>query len=302
MHQDIYRKIVNAKYVLERAASIQAERNEMSQSVSVLLMHDAVELLMIAVLDHLNVVVPKKPEFMDFWGLVKQATQRDPPDKTAMRSLNTVRVGLKHNGVLPNLNEVRDLLTRARGFFENILRSYCNVSYAGVSLVDLVPDQDVRATLIEARRKFVSGDKDHAMVDLQLAFHKLQQPEGKTLPKLLAPNAPTLPSEVRRAGWGRYLDQLHSFLAINASVTNALMLGIDPYRYSDFVRSGPVLQWSVAGTYTVQFWKSYENVSLERFDELIAFLIDYALKVSEAYIPKIIQSPSGFLGHYERVG
>jgi hypothetical protein len=46
MHQDIHRRIVNAKYVMERAASVQAERNEMSQSISVLLMHDAVELLM----------------------------------------------------------------------------------------------------------------------------------------------------------------------------------------------------------------------------------------------------------------
>jgi hypothetical protein len=53
MHQDIHRRIVNAKYVLERAGSIQAERNEMSQSICVLLMHDSVELLMIAVLDDL---------------------------------------------------------------------------------------------------------------------------------------------------------------------------------------------------------------------------------------------------------
>ena len=272
----------------------------MSQSVSLLLMHDAVELLMIAVLDHLNVSVPKKREFLDFWGLMKQATQQDPPDKTAMESLNTIRVGLKHKGVLPNPNDVRDLVARTRGFFENILKAHCNTSYADVSLIDLVPDQDVRATLVEAHRKFLSGDKDHAMVDLQLAFHKLQRPEGKILPGLHAPNAPMLPYELRKAGWDRYLNQLHSFLQSSASITNALLLGIDPIRYSDFAQTGPALQWTMAGTYTVQFWRSYENVSLERFDELIAFLIDYALKVSEAYIPKIIRKPDGFVPHYER--
>jgi hypothetical protein len=301
LHQDIYRRIVNAKYVLERASSIQAERNEMSQSISLLLTHDAVELLMIAILDHLNVPMSKKREFMDFWGLLKQAGHQDPPDKTAMESLNTIRIGLKHKGVLPNPNEVRDLLTRARGFFENILKSYCNTSYADISLVDLVPDQDVRATLIEARRKFLSGDKDHAMVDLQLAFHKMQQPEGKVLPRLQAPKAPTLPNELRRAGWEEYLKQLHSFLQSNASITNALMLGIDPLRYSDFTQTGPTLQWNMAGTYTVMFWQSYDTVSLERFDDLIAFLIDYALKVSEAYIPKIVRTPNSFVPHYERV-
>jgi hypothetical protein len=300
VHQDIHRRIVNAKYILERAFSIQAERCEMNQSICVLLMHDAVELLMIAVLDHLDVTVPKKREFMDFWSLVKQATQQDAPDKTAMESLNTIRVGLKHKGVSPNPNEVRDLLTRSKGFFENVLKSLCGVSYADVSLIDLVPDKEVRAIMIEARRKFLSGDKDHAMVELQVAFHKLQEHDGKTLPKLHAPKAPNLPSELRQAGWDRYLDQLHSFMESTASVTNALMLGIDPYRYSDFVRSAPALQWTMAGSYTALFSRTYESVSVERFDELAAFLIDYALKISEAFIPKAIQMRH--VAMYERFG
>jgi hypothetical protein len=287
MHRDIYRRIVNAKYVLERAANIQAERNEMSQSISLLLMHDAVELLMIAILDHLNVAVPKKREFMDFWGLVKQATQQDPPDKIAMESLNTIRVGLKHKGVLPNPNEVRDLLTRARGFFENILRSHCNTSYADVSLIDLVMDQDLRKTLAEARHKFLNGDKDNAMIELHVGFHKLQELERKRLPRLLPPRVPTLPNELEREGWGTCLKGLQSFLENSASITNSMMFGIDPLRYSDFVQTVPTLQWNMAGTYTVLLSQDYSDVSLERFDNLISFLIDYALKVSEAYVPDV---------------
>jgi hypothetical protein len=54
MHPDIHRRRVNAKYVLERASSVQAERNEMITSIAVLLLHDAIELLMIAVLDRLK--------------------------------------------------------------------------------------------------------------------------------------------------------------------------------------------------------------------------------------------------------
>jgi hypothetical protein len=67
MLPDIHRRIVHAKYVLERAAKIQAEGNEMSLSISLLLMHDAVELLMLAVLDYLKVTPKNKREFMDFW-------------------------------------------------------------------------------------------------------------------------------------------------------------------------------------------------------------------------------------------
>ena len=35
---------------------------------------------------------------------------------------------------------------------------------------------------------------------------------------------------------------------------------------------------------------TYESVSLERFDELVLFLVDYSLKVSEAYIPLVVRS------------
>jgi len=50
----------------------------------------------------------------------------------------------------------------------------------------------------------------------------------------------------------------------------------------------------VAGTYTVVLWRSYDNVPIEKFDNLISFLIDYALKVSEAYIPVQIRTSRSF--------
>ena len=154
-----------------------------------------------------------------------------------------MRVALKHKGILPNPNEVRDLLSRTRGFFENVLKLYCDTSYAEVSLIDLVPNEEVRTIMTTARLKFVGGSKENAMIDLQLAFHKLQRPEGQQLPGLQAPKAPTLPSELQRAGWESYLKQLHAFLEQSANATNALILGVDPVRYSEFLQTGPTLQW-----------------------------------------------------------
>ena len=50
MLPDIHRRIVNAKYIFERATGIQTEDAEMSLSIALLLAHDAIELLMLAVL------------------------------------------------------------------------------------------------------------------------------------------------------------------------------------------------------------------------------------------------------------
>jgi hypothetical protein len=251
MRSDVLRRIVNAKYVLERASRIQAETNEMSVSISLLLTHDAIEILMLATRDHLNITKGNQ-QFMSFWSDLKAADLPEPTDFIPMESLNKLRVALKHYGVVPNSKVATDLLLRARGFFENVLTSYYQVTYSDVSLIDLVPDAEVRSMLAAARQKFIDGDKPSAMTDLKIAFHKLENPEGKRLPKLQAPRRPSLPSEMKRAGWETYLDGLHSFLEQCASSTNAIMLGFNPIRYANFARIGPGVVWASNGTPHVQ--------------------------------------------------
>jgi len=41
----------------------------------------------------------------------------------------------------------------------------------------------------------------------------------------------------------------------------------------------------MTGVPHVSHWSTYDEITSERFDELISFLIDYALRASEAYIP-----------------
>ena len=75
----------------------------------------------------------------------------------------------------------------------------------------------------------------------------------------------------------------------SATATNALMLGVDPLQYANFVAIGPNVQWTFAGTPSVALWRTYEDFTIEKFDDLISFLIDYALKVSEVYVPKTLR-------------
>jgi len=246
-------------------------------------MHDAVELLMHAVTDHLG--LKKKFEFMSFWATVKDAGHPEPPDHAPIESLNKLRVGLKHSAIIPRVQSVQELLPRVKGFFENVLKAYCNVDYASLSLIDLVSEQELRCTLHEAQDKFRSGDKAGALTNLRIALHQVEKPKGKHLPLLQAPEKPRMPAEMARAGWDQYLNQLHAFLDQTASRMNAVMLSVDPVGYATLLRSTPSVQWSMSGKHTVVMTGTYDNVSSEHFDNLLDFLIDYALKAEEAYIP-----------------
>jgi hypothetical protein len=62
---DIQKRLLYAKYLLSRARSAQSERSELGVAVCLLLMHDAVEMLMLAIVDHLQVPMSKKWDFMD---------------------------------------------------------------------------------------------------------------------------------------------------------------------------------------------------------------------------------------------
>jgi hypothetical protein len=281
---DIHRRIVNAKYIFERAIGIQTESAEMSLSIALLLTHDAIELLMLAVLDHVGGKPNARRNFMDFWPDMKQATSQEPPDLIPMESLNKLRVGLKHNGNLPHAQTVRDLIPRCKGFFENVLKAYCQLEYDDVSLLDMLPDPEV-SLLKKSEKAFQMGDKLSAMLNLKFAFHKIERPDGKILPVLKAPEAPSVPNELREWGINSYLRQLHSFLDACAKSTNAMMLKVDRLQYAAYLQESPYIQWTMDGRPHILCRDTFESLTRETFDKWKAFVTDYAFKAAEVYIP-----------------
>jgi|ERR1700733_339931 len=296
MLPDIHRRIVNAKYVFEKAVGIQAENNEMSLSISLLLMHDAIELLMIAVLDHVKASTKKKRDFMDFWADMKQAGQVEPSDFIPMESLNKLRVGLKHNGNIPNPQTVRELIPRARGFFENVLSTYCNLRYNEVSLLDRIADTEVRDLLRGALVKFESNDKLGAMTDLKIALYKIEYPRDKYIPRIQAPKAPSIPSLGHKLSdieyeLKQYVRSLHEFLELSAARTNALTFDFDPLRYARFSKYGPAIYQTMDGAFHANHWGNYDDVTTAVFEELVEFLVDYSLKLRDVYQPIVHSRP-----------
>jgi hypothetical protein len=124
---DVHKRVLHAKYFLSRARQAQTDRNELGIAVSLLLMHDASEMLMLAVSDHLQ--LSAKWSFMEFWAKVKDKTGRQPPHRSPMQELNSLRVGLKHKGTLSHAQTVRDLTARVEIFCEEITREFLDVNF-----------------------------------------------------------------------------------------------------------------------------------------------------------------------------
>lgn len=282
MHADIYKRLVHAKLILDRAGSMLSRSTDLDISVALLLAHDAIELLMLAVLDHVGAPSKKKREFLSFWQDMKQIGKQEPPDYGAMESLNRLRVGLKHSGIIPNPKVVSELFARAKGFFENVLRLYCSLEYTSLSLLERIPDEDVRALIVKARAEFANGSKNEAMCAFAAALAKIERPRGRYIPRLVAPETPDVPRELRGMGFVNYFKSLHAFLHASAALLNAQTFGFDSQQFRSFRRIFPLALQSFSGEFQFHLWTSYEELDKDAFEKIDDYLIGYAIKVFDA--------------------
>jgi hypothetical protein len=278
---DIQKRLLYAKYLLSRARSAQSERSELGVAVCLLLMHDAVEMLMLAIVDHLQVLMPKNWKFMDFWAEIKKS-HTEPPQRILMDSLNKMRVSLKHNGIPPNAQKVRDLLPRVETFCEDVAKSYLDgMEFSDLSLADLVANDDVRNTLREAQQALAGGDKDDAFTKLRIAFDKLYR------------EVSTEVSLIRKPGKGRTgHPTLDKAVEQCVQMLNVLMLGIDPIKYRFFVSNTPIVSWTLSGKCQVVLRSSYEDVPDGVFETCFDFVVEVSLKISELFRASSIQPPN----------
>jgi hypothetical protein len=278
---DIRKRLLYAKYLLSRARSAQGEGNELGVAVSLLLMHDAAEMLMLAVVDHLQVNMPKKWDFMDFWAEIKKS-HAEPPQRIAMESMNKMRVALKHNGTLPHAQTVRDLLPRLETLCEEVANTYLDgLNFGELSLADLIENDDVRNLLGETRRAFAANDKAEAFIKLKVAFDTLNRQLPDRVQLIRGPRS------VVSGHWPHAIRQMvkeyEDVFGQMVRTVNMLTLGIDPIKHASFSGISPGVLWTMDGTPHVQVWRSYDDVPAEVFEIHFSFVVEVSLRISEVF-------------------
>lgn len=276
---DIRKRVLYAKYLLSRSRNAQAEPNELGVAISLLLMHDAVEMLMLAVADHLQ--LSQNWNFMEFWAKVKESGRSEPSHRIPMGQLNSLRVGLKHKGSLPHSQTVRDLLPRVESFCEDLTRTYLDgLVFADVSLADLVVDEEVRKMLLEARQAYTAGESEDAFVGLRRAFDQLYRSVSHEVPLIKEPPSIRIPASQIPSGLRHGLNTFQAAIAQSAQTLNVLMMGIDPIKYRFFVGHTPHISYSTSGVYQAVLTGTYSNAV---FETCFDFVVEASMRISEVF-------------------
>lgn len=142
-------------------------------SHAVLGLHDAVELFVQLISEHVGATVSKKAGLLDYWPALEKRLGRAFPKQHAMRRLNQARVGLKHSGIRPSRDEVSELSEQTVAFLEEASLGVLGIAFSELSSVRLVGYEPTASRLSRAEHLGGSGRFGEAAEMCALAFSEL---------------------------------------------------------------------------------------------------------------------------------
>jgi hypothetical protein len=174
LSSDQSERLAFIKHVLS-AALEHAKLPEPFSSNAILGLHDAVELFVQVIAEHVGAVVSKKADFLGYWPPIKERLGADLPLQPAMKRLNQARVGLKHSGIRPTRDQTDDLSSKTVAFFDQTSRMVFGVSFDALSSASLVGYEPTASRLRRAEKLRADGDLQGAALMCALGFEEIME-------------------------------------------------------------------------------------------------------------------------------
>lgn len=159
-------------------ATDQSHQPEPLSASCILTYHDAVELFLILASEHLKANLPERGKLTQrfFDGLHPDklgSAGVDLAGRKGVDRLSALRNTIKHDAALPAAQQVEQSRSDAELFFEENAPRVFGLSFDAIDMVELVPQQPVRARLRDADTAWAGGDLVKSMGELRVAFDEL---------------------------------------------------------------------------------------------------------------------------------
>jgi hypothetical protein len=166
-------QLVASRHLLHLARqNIEAKQN-IRLFAGVNLLHDAVEAFLWAAVAHLN-RSKEKMEIAALMDAVDVGIERAKlPFRGQVLKLNKVRISSKHFGIQPERTEAQRLLTAMSEFLREGSRMVFDVDFATVSMVDLLPDGDVKSHLKKAESLLQQKEYWNSIIESRASSYSL---------------------------------------------------------------------------------------------------------------------------------
>lgn len=171
MEKSIINKLLLSRRLFELARENLQSSNELSLSIGVNLLQDAVEAFLLAIAEKVNASIKSNTGFDKYFELINnKINPKELPFQPRLISLNKLRVNSKHYGLIPAKSEVDGLFIAVKEFFEEVSSSILDKSFSTLSLIDLLRNNEEKELLKHAQEAFEKDDFEATLIDCRKAI------------------------------------------------------------------------------------------------------------------------------------
>jgi hypothetical protein len=242
-----------ARILIVRFLLLQA-KNQLNLSASLrpsalLSMHDAIEMFLDTASEAKQIPLSNKTNLQEYWRLFANANPPIAlPAQRAVDRLNRARVNLKHHGILPTDEQLRDYLDITETFLNDTCTLCFGIPIHSVSLVQIVRNDEVRNLLEAAKQAIAERRLSDAGADVAKAF---------------TVSLGMIDESMRSKG-----------LRVSLPV-----LGVDFHYYERFKSLTPNVQQSVSGKRMVAWHNAIPCEDADQVQWCIDFVADFMVRV-----------------------
>ena len=171
MNKSTIHKLLLTRRLYELARENLNSSNDLSLSIGVNLLQDAVEVFLLAVSELVNASILPTTKFEQYFDLINaKISPKELPFRSRLSALNKLRVNSKHYGLAPAESETKGILITAREFFDEVTQTVMGLSFATISLIDLLHDGAAKEFLKIAEAAFIQEDYKECLIACRKAI------------------------------------------------------------------------------------------------------------------------------------
>lgn len=301
LHPNTVKRLAFVRLLYQQAVE-QSYRAEPLNAFAVLGFHDAVELFLRLVGDHIEAQLPDRLDFGAYWGELKKGDRGVVlTSKGRMDRLNKVRVAFKHHGSEPGTAGVELARLDTTVFLETNTPLVFDMEFDRISMVDLVSQPEAKEMILDAEAAAATDDFVDAVAWTHQAFDWLINDYGSRKqrggldrsPYHFGPTIKRSHAREFRVSWdgGRpkpWLEKLeeivndhHEAIAAMQASLRVVSTGIDYRRYARFALLRPDIDlgWGDPSERVVRP-SPYVTLKAEDYDFCRDFVITSAIHLA----------------------
>lgn len=188
LEQHIVNRLVLAKSIHKKAVELFNSSNDtFAFSHGLIALHDALDNFVGAIASILNAKSKGQSFLMETIHSIEEHERNSSNGKnfvfvkkSEIAQLNTMRKNIKHQGILPNVQQAKGLVAPITIVFREYTRKYFDLNWEVVSLSDLIKEEKTRNDVVDVERLIDSGKYKDALNNMALIkFQVLEEDKAK---------------------------------------------------------------------------------------------------------------------------